>query len=365
LPAPEARRCILCNNAGAGYCYVKLDGKMPPMVPFEEMVGALPDAFFDRAVCVRPMTDGSLGGPLLRTRIMDFDDGQLVTFSFTRGLADIGGMGLFLQVWSRLCRGEDPGPAPTHRRTILEAALRGEPGYRVETGYALLHRRGEPPEEPRAPARPGPPTMTLACFVLSAEELRVTGEELSQSCRKKRLIYDSESLTDAELAFSLVSSSIFGSDQVPASLSLDLRSTFMVDRHFGSVRGVVDIDLPQDRVQAAGVLHRHPTPALQRDFWNWKRIQPVEGPSARLELSSWLEALGTLDELSFGGGLVTGVTTGGAYWQQYLDGRGADCPAYTVLLPHPSGALQVQALLPRAVADRIGNERPCQVWHPA
>jgi len=176
----------------------------------------------------------------------------------------------------------------------------------VETSYSLLHRSRPREDDEAAGKRPhgdgenedrggaALPKLTLASFFVSAEEIEKDIETLSDACRKKRLIFDSETLSPDEVLFSLLCTFFVGT--VAASMYMDLRACFCMESLFGFGAGLVDLDLSTNRVEAAGSLRRLAKPALQRDFWAWKRWQPLEGPSANvLFSSSWIHTRPTRD----------------------------------------------------------------------
>ncbi|CAE7745090.1 Pip5kl1 [Symbiodinium pilosum] len=87
--------------------------------------------------------------------------------------------------------------------------------------------------------------ISVTTFLLEWDELHLLADEFSKKLRGRRLIYDSETLSHAEVAFALVVEAV--GQEVSASVWLDYRATFGYDRFFGHVRGVVDVELPAAR----------------------------------------------------------------------------------------------------------------------
>jgi len=192
------------------------------------------------------------------------------------------------------------------------------------------------------------------------------------------LIYDSETLSPAEVAFAVVVESL--GKAVSASVWLDYRVTFGYDRLFGHVRGVADVDLPADHVHAASVIRKKLQIARENpDFWSWKAQQckasPVE-PSAEIVFSSWLEAA-DLTKVDFHSP-ASGSGLGCSFWQWWtynpearrraggggaVGGNGKGCPSLVVLLPHEDG-VQVQALLSQGAAAKLCAKHKCLVYYP-
>eukprot|EP00439_Symbiodinium_sp_Y106_P049468 s3229_g6.t1 len=150
----------------------------------------------------------------------------------------------------------------------------------------------------------------VTTFLLDWDELRTLADDFSQKLRGRRLIYDSETLSHSEasgcehlgclinLITCLRNQVESLGKAVSASVWLDYRVTFGFDRLFGHVRGIADVDLPADHVQAAAVIRKKLQIAKDSpDFWCWKAQQcktcPVE-PSAEIIFSSWLEAANKL-----------------------------------------------------------------------
>ncbi|CAJ1440831.1 unnamed protein product [Effrenium voratum] len=377
----QPRLCILCNNAGISFNHCPYDGKRP------SVLGPL-TGLFDRAVGTANKADGS-DAPLLRAgwlrmretdvKLLDCQDGQILAISFSHGLADLEGMGLFLQAWSRFHRGEDPGPASHDARVVLEGALNN--GFpKLDPAFTYLHRRelATRAATARAAAAAAAERLGVTTFLLNWQELHSLTEDFSRNLRGRRLIFDSETLSNAEVAFAVVVESL--GRAVSASVWLDYRATFGYDRLFGHVRGTVDVDLPADHKHAAAVIRKKLQIARENpDFWCWKAQQmkscPVE-PSAEIILSSWLEAA-DLKKVSFGSA-PAGAGIGCSLWQWWAhnpearrraggggaigaDGRG--CPSLVVLLPHGDG-VQVQALLPPGAAAKLCAKHKCLVYYP-
>eukprot|EP00439_Symbiodinium_sp_Y106_P039109 s3229_g4.t1 len=136
----QPRLCILCNNAGVSFSHSRYDGKRPSDLtsgsPLEaefdisehrlfrlvrqsirpQVLGPI-TGLFDRAVGTLAKADAK-GGPLLRVKLLEcedtaqqrqqklhkaaipnWDDGQILALSFSQGLADVEGIGFFLQAW--------------------------------------------------------------------------------------------------------------------------------------------------------------------------------------------------------------------------------------------------------------------------
>jgi len=54
-----------------------------------------------------PQDEGTLGDALLRIKVCDFTDGQVVALSATHGLTDARSLGMILEAWAAAFRGED------------------------------------------------------------------------------------------------------------------------------------------------------------------------------------------------------------------------------------------------------------------
>merc|ERR1712217_870006 len=101
---------------------------------------------------------------------------------------------------------------------------------------------------------------------------------------------------------------------------------------------------------ASATVRKQPVYAQTRDFWAWKAAQQIRESASKLILSSWLSSLEPLDTLAFEDGEgPQGVALSGSFWQEPA-GRGAS--SRTVILPC-QGGVQVQAMLPRKVAERL------------
>ncbi|CAE7229350.1 Efr, partial [Symbiodinium necroappetens] len=281
----QPRLCILCNNAGVSFSHSRYDGKRP------SVLGPI-TGLFDRAVGTLAKADAK-GGPLLRVKLLECEDGQILALSFSQGLADVEGIGFFLQAWCHTHRGEEPGPASLDARVVLEGAVNN--GFpKLDSAFTYLHRRelATRAATAKAAAAAAAERLGVTTFLLDWDELRTLADDFSQKLRGRRLIYDSETLSHAEVAFALVVEAL--GKAVSASVWLDYRVTFGFDRLFGHVRGIADVDLPADHIQAAAVIRKKLQIAKDSpDFWCWKAQQsktcPVE-PSAEIIFSSWLEA---------------------------------------------------------------------------
>ncbi|CAE7696850.1 Pip5kl1 [Symbiodinium sp. CCMP2592] len=367
----QPRLCILCNNAGVSFSHSRYDGKRP------SVLGPI-TGLFDRAVGTLAKADAK-GGPLLRVKLLECEDGQILALSFSQGLADVEGIGFFLQAWCHTFRGEEPGPSSLDARVVLEGAVNN--GFpKLDSSFTYLHRRelATRAATAKAAAAAAAERLGVTTFLLDWDELRMLADDFSQKLRGRRLIYDSETLSHAEVAFALVVESL--GKAVSASVWLDYRVTFGFDRLFGHVRGIADVDLPADHVQAAAVIRKKLQIAKDSpDFWCWKAQQcktcPVE-PSAEIIFSSWLEAA-DLRKVNFGG-LTTGSGLGSGFWQWWtsnpearrraggggaVGGNGKGCPSLVVLLPHADG-VQVQALLSQAAASKLCAKHNCLVYYP-
>jgi len=346
-PERELRFCILCNNAGAAFRAMSADGKLPPTV------GLLAPKLFDRALATEPTAAGGPGGPLLRTQLLDFEDGQLLTLSLARGLADVVGLGIFLQCWARLYRGEDAGGSPALDRVALEL-LQTWPQPRLESNFVSLHHP-EPPEH-EAVVRGSLVTSVL----FGSEELLSMVESISQRCRKKLLIYDSETLSSAEVLFATVVESL----RVPlvGCLTLDLRETYGFPTLFGHARALIDLELPREIIRIASALRKLPQIAESRDFWSWKATQPRHSLEGRLVLDSWLSGL-DLHAMRFGDAAPVGVNLSTTFWQECVANPAACGSGHVLLLPHAEGIL-MQGLLPRQAAIRLSTGRSFSTWQP-
>lgn len=367
----EARICILCNNAGVGFSSKCCDGNRPPVMG--PLVG-----LFDRAVGVSANAQAA-GPPLLRVKLLDYEDGQILALSFAQGLADAAGIGMFLQAWSKIHHGQNPGFPSDDSRIILEGAINNGFPF-LESEYSLLYRKQLSTQTLARDAaaaalqRPG-----VASFLLTWSDCEALSERFSQTLRGRRLIYDSEPLEPDEVAFAVVLESVGAA--LCASVWVDYRQLFGYDRLLGSARGVADVNLPADFLAAVALLRRQLRVAKQKsDFWSWKaqqgKVNPVE-PSAEMIFSSWLEAA-DLNRCGFSGATPLGAGLGCSFWQRWvanpgsrrraggggtIGGNGKGCPALVVLLPHADG-IHVQALLPPAAIGRLCATRSCSVYYP-
>lgn len=368
----QRRMCILCNNAGISFSNSHYNGKRPSVIG--PMTG-----LFDRAVGTTAKVDGC-GGPLLRVKLLNCQDGQILALSFSQGLADVKAIGLFLEAWGKYHCGEEPSHSSDNSRTILEGAVNN--GFpKLDPCFTYLHRR-EPSSSTMSAAKAAAAAaerLGVTTFLLKWEELNRLGETFSRKLRGRRLIFDSESLSHDEVAFAIVVESL--GRAVSASVWLDYRATFAYDRMFGHVRGVADVDLPSDALKAASVIRKKLQIARENpDFWCWKAQQskscPVV-PSSEVIFCSWLEAA-DLKAFSFGATAPSGAGLGCSFWHWWahtpearlraggggaVGANGRGCPSLVVLLPHEDG-VQVQALLPQSAASKLCAKHNCLVYYP-
>lgn len=366
----QRRMCILCNNAGISFSNSHYNGKRP------SVIGPI-TGLFDRAVGTTAKVDGR-GGPLLRVKLLNCQDGQILALSFSQGLADVKAIGLFLEAWSQYHGGEEPYYSSDNSRTVLEGAVNN--GFpKLDPSFTYLHRRELSTHVIAAKAAAAATErLGVTAFLLNWEELNSMGKDFSQKLRGRRLIFDSESLSHDEVAFAVVVESL--GRAVCASVWLDYRVTFAYDRLFGNVRGVADVDLPADALKAASVMRKKLQIAKENpDFWCWKAQQgkscPVT-PSAEIIFTSWLEAA-DLKTFSFGTS-PCGAGLGCSFWHWWahspearrraggggaVGANGRGCPSLVVLLPHENG-IQVQALLPQSAASKLCAKYDCLVYYP-
>eukprot|EP00931_Biecheleriopsis_adriatica_P101558 TRINITY_DN76673_c0_g1_i1.p1 TRINITY_DN76673_c0_g1~~TRINITY_DN76673_c0_g1_i1.p1 ORF type:complete len:477 (-),score=82.96 TRINITY_DN76673_c0_g1_i1:6-1436(-) len=367
----ERRMCILCNNAGVGFSHRRFQCKHPPIV------GPI-SGLFDRAIGTVPKAGGG-GQPLLRAALLDYEDGQVLALSFSHGLSDVAGIGFLLQSWSRLFLGEDPGPLSDDARVVLEGAVNnGFPS--LEADYVKLYRRelGNRALAHKAAAaaaeRPG-----VASVLLSRRQLQSLAESYSKTLRKRHLIFDSDTLDDAEVAFAEVLEAV--GQAVSASVWLDYRDAFGYERLFGHIRGIADVELPADFLEAVALMRKSlQVPRKSCDFWSWRakqqQVSPAE-PTAEIIFSSWLQAA-DLRVCGFGDIEPLGAGLGESFWQRWVanpevryragaggtvGGNGQGCTSLVVVLPHAEG-VQIQALLPARAVIHLCAKYNCPVYYP-
>jgi len=363
----EVRHCVLCNNAGAAFRYRCNDGKRPSVIG--PLLG-----IFDQAVGT--MGKGSGNGPLLRVRLSEYEDGQILAVSVSQGVADVFSIGLFLEDWSRFYQGEEPAVPADDRRTIFEGAINN--GFPLlESDYTHLYRSELTFKNlahkavVAAAERPG-----VCSFLLDWKELASLSASFSKNLQSRRLIFDSEPLEPDEVGFAVAVEGI--QSAVCASFWLNMRHDFGFDRLLGHARGVADADLPADYLAAVAELRKRMRTARKRDFWSWKaqqaRTNPVD-PSAEIIFCSWLQ---DADLKRCGFSSAQGAGLGASFWQRWtsnpkvrsmaggggaVGGNGNGCPSLVVVLPHADG-VQVQALLPPAAGIRLCSKRKCLVFYP-
>lgn len=349
-PGKALRLCILCNNAGVAFRATSADGKLPPTV------GLLPPKLFDRALATEPTQAGGFGGPLLRVQLVDFEDGQLLALSFVKGLADAVGLGHFLQCWAALYRGEEVArtPYPVLDRVALEL-LHTWPQPRLQSSFVRIHH----------PEQVDPGVAVRGELVLSvlfrSEELQSMVQSTSEHCRKKFLIYDSETLSEAEVVLATVAEAMHSSS-LAACMPFDYRETYGFERLFGHAHALIDLKLPRDLFNTASALRKLPKIAESRDFWSWKVAQPQHSLEGRLVLDSWLQGI-RLEELRFGEALPVGANLSSAFWQESVADPAGCGSCQALLLPHAEGVL-LQALLPRQAVNRLSAGRIFATWQP-
>lgn len=353
-PLLGTRVCILCNNAGVFFSHRYMDGPMP------SILGPVADGCCDPAVDTAPGADGGpAGGPLMRLRFMSYaDGGQLLAVSFSRLLTDAAGLGIFVKAWAATHRGEDPGPVAMTTRRGLEASIRSILP-RLHPDFALLHRLDH---DAPCPELDQPVVVSLA---LMLDELDAFKEELTALGRKRRLIFNTDAFTAEEAAVASIADTLGA--EMPATLAVDYRQVFAAEfgagHHFGHASGEVDIDLPAQGLEVAGLLRRRRRTVESRDFWAWKLAHATShGNSSRLSIESWLDAF-KLEHLRFDGGSPSGVGLSSGFW---LDWAREHVPGGTgriMLLPLADG-VQVTALLPRDAAVKFDKRYNCRMWHP-
>lgn len=369
--AKDTRICILCNNAGVAFSLKSCDGKRPPII------GPL-TGLFDRAVGLSANA-GAGGPPLFRVKLLDYEDGQILALSFSQGLADVAGITMLLQAWSKIYHGQDPGFSSDDSRIILEGALNNGFPF-LESEYSLLHRTELSTQAlGRNAAAASLEKPGVAAFLLTWSECHALSERFSRDLKGRRLIYDSEPLEPTEVAFAVILESVGAA--LSASVWLDYRQLFGFDRLLGSARGVADVNLPADFLAATAVMRKQLRVAQQKcDFWSWKaqqgKARPIE-PTAEIIFSSWLDAA-ELNKCGFSGATPLGAGLSCSFWERWVanpgcrrraggggavGGNGKGCPALVVLLPHADG-LHVQALLPPAAVTRLCAKRRCSVYYP-
>eukprot|EP00927_Polykrikos_kofoidii_P043872 TRINITY_DN37978_c0_g1_i1.p1 TRINITY_DN37978_c0_g1~~TRINITY_DN37978_c0_g1_i1.p1 ORF type:complete len:529 (+),score=105.69 TRINITY_DN37978_c0_g1_i1:183-1769(+) len=369
-PVVGRRLGILCNNAGIPLSTREL------AVPMPSLVGPMPSWCFDRAAGGRPGPAGAPGTkPLLKVRVLNFVDGrQMISLSFVRALADVGGVAVLLKTWAAIHRGEETPPSLCRTtRTGLESSV-GSIQPRLHADFALLHRGDD------AKAVPPVAEPTVVSLLLPTDRIEALVDEMTQTCRKRRLIFNSDTLTWEEVAIASVVDTLRAS--LPMSMIVDYREVFAVEfgagGHFGTASYPVEFDLPASSPEAAATLRKRLRVTTSRDFWAWKLGQARRPESSRLYVESWLRSL-DLRALSFGRGCdvgpcdgsgtdsgiasALGVGLSGSFWRDWAMQRAPNGAGCVVLLPHVQG-LQVAALLPRTSATKFEERHGCESWHP-
>jgi len=343
---------LLCNNAGASFSASATTERAP------YFAGPLHERFFDSAVGTEPdpkkfkrKDEPIVGGPLMCARVTQFSDATVLAVSFVFGLTDVVGMGLFLQTWARLHRGETPGETPTMGRAELDGQTfhcENPPLGGFE--FAALHRTG--PTAAQGGAGMRQPSRfngeVVACRVFLPEDLEELLAEVTERMRKRRIIYTTDTISAADLAFSMTVEALGGS--VAASMLVDYRAALDIPHHFGVASALVDLELDQGS-DVAGWIKMQTKTCLgpkSRNFWVWKLTRNRCSVEPDLIVSSWVEGL-PLDKLSFA--VVEDsvrVMSGSSFWREEQK-RGC----FAIMLPHASGGIEVQAMLPRASLSKL------------
>eukprot|EP00913_Durusdinium_trenchii_P034249 g32052.t2 len=223
----ERRTCILCNNAGITFTHGHHNGKRPSVIG--PMTG-----LFGRAAGTTTKADGC-GGPLLRAGLHETDSG-----------------------FPKL----DPSFTYLHRRELTTRESSA-----ATAAAAAAERLG------------------VATFLLKWEELNGLADSFSQQLRGPQTdtrLLKSKCFHDLNIVESL-------GRAVCASVWLDYGLTFGYDRLFGHVRGVADVDLPAEALEAAAVMKRKLQIARgSTDFWRWKAQQTKSCPVETLDCKQQL-----------------------------------------------------------------------------
>ena len=125
---PGGVLAVACNGAGVPLTHLECPGTAAPSL--EEPIA---DEHFDLVEDHMPGPEsGDTGGPLIRLKVTDFADGQLIAICLNHLLCDARGMGEFMAAWSasfRGCLATHPRPslgrAAVYPPTV--AAYGGEP----------------------------------------------------------------------------------------------------------------------------------------------------------------------------------------------------------------------------------------------
>jgi hypothetical protein len=331
---------ILCNNAGVPLTVGGLPGAAP------SFARPIPAGLFDLEknyvpAGVEDEENGAMGGALLRIKVTNFDNAQVMAVSMCHGLCDAAGIGLFMSAWADAFRG-GPGtvtvshdriaaavPAPAYGSPALISATEGD------VPAEWLARRHTEANCPRMP--PGPlSSLTYACAQWSSERCAALKARSLELCSGVSFVSSNDAVC-AAVAAALSSTYEADADQagfkgalVPLSMVTDIRAAVGANSPpcFGNLFSSLEILVQPSPVRkhsraqltkarstdkraphsrgrcpqaGAGDVRQALATGMDGGFIRWNAAQGINTEfGAKLMMNSWTKAL-RLEDLTFAG----------------------------------------------------------------
>jgi len=347
LVKTKAGLVIRCNNAGVPISHDARAGASPP---FDQPI---PADVFDQAVGCVPAEVESPGEPLLRIRITDFDDAQVIAMSLNHGVCDAAGIGTFLGAWAEAFQGGSGLRDVSNDRSCYPPTpVYGSPPLSSSDGIpeGWTNLRHTPENTPEMAAR-GP---LLEPTYVSASRPAQSIAKLKKQCKemwsdvedKGEVILSTNDVICAEL----ISSFGFEGDVFPLSIIMEFRGLLGAPTVLGNMWMGLEF-LVKNSLAAAGDIRKTLPNAASADFvrWNLGQGHNISFPG-RLFLNSWVKAL-KLEEFSFAGpaeDVMLGLPMMEARAAMAQMGIG-----YCITLPQLDGGVKVVGILSKAAALKL------------
>lgn len=331
----EDLQAFVCNNGGVPVSHAIEDGPAPS---FKE---PLPSSLFDSVKDIRPIVSDEMAdtAAILRIRVTDFSDGQVIAISFNHILANARGLFMLLKAWSDAYRSEAAElPVISHNRT--EPVPPPPDDLDLPSAWRAL----------RAPAPATRPvvyqgSLSLAVWAHTSEKLNELKARYSSP--------DGPALSSNDaLVAELVDVGKFAGETLQVMLVKDFQDELGAPDLFGQLQKPLVVEIPNSGAAAAATLRGVLPAAKSKDFaaWAWHEELKHVG---ELFVNSW-RGVFDIDRVSF-----VGPAHEMAWSSHVLVDIVGKCffasgiRFWVTVFPLPDGGAQVAAVLPSDVGQAL------------
>lgn len=278
----EDLQAFVCNNEGVPMSHVVENGPAP------SFKAPLPSSLFDSLQDIRPTVGDAKADDtaILRIRVTDFSDGQVIAVSFNHILTNARGLFMLLKAWSNAYRGESADPtAISHNRREFVPTPPGELDA-ISAWRALF-----------APAPTSRPA--VYCGPLSLAVWAHTAEELAELKAHYSLPDGPTLSTNDALVAELIDVGKLAGESLQMMLVKDFHEELGAADLFGQLQHPLMVELPNSGAAAAATLRAVLPATKSRDFAAWAWHQELQSPG-HIWVTSW-RGVFDIDSVSFAG----------------------------------------------------------------